>query len=61
MRYGKKRPIDKKCECGKPGSYRYSYELTVFLGIHPWVGLYICDECMRKIEEEYKSGRTRDE
>ena len=38
---------------GDDGRYRYSYELTVFLGLRSNEGVYICDECMLQLNEDY--------
>lgn len=48
--------VEYTCRCGQPGTYRYSYELSVWLKLHPWEGLVLCDACMNKIDEEWRQG-----
>jgi hypothetical protein len=48
------------CRCGKPGTYRYSYQLAKWLKLHPWEGIVLCDECMRRVEEEAKGASNEE-
>jgi len=49
--------MSRKCKCGKPGTYRYSYELAVWLKLAAWEGLHLCDACMKKVEKEWREAR----
>ena len=46
-----------QCKCGKPGTYRYSYELTRWLKLLAWEGVYLCDKCMKKTTREWGEAR----
>lgn len=55
-----KKSTSRKCRCGKPGTYRYSYELAVWLNKLPWAGVFLCNKCMVEIDQEWLEKRVSD-
>ncbi len=55
-----KKRANRKCRCGKPGTYRYSYELAMWLSIQPWAGVFLCNKCMAEISQEWLEKRDSD-
>jgi hypothetical protein len=50
----KKAKSSRVCRCGKPGTYRYSYELSQWLGLLTHEGVFLCDDCLEEMDLEWR-------
>ena len=43
-------------KCNRRGRYYYSRRLAQELGLDPWTGVYLCDECFEELEHKAREG-----